>query len=236
MEYKKFLDNDFSLMKKFKEVATGSQKHCEQVAGICDAIINELDSNDIDREALRCASLYHDVGKIFNPNYFSENQDENNPHDDLDPFISYQIITRHVSDSVALLSQYGFPQNVRDIVSQHHGNSLMKHFFDASEIEDESQFCYKWSPPQSIEASILMLVDIVESSARSAWNNNKLNTNESKQELVNRTIDRLMESEQIDKLTVGVYRVVRKILPEQLKTIFQKRVEYITKDEGGKDE
>jgi len=81
--YAKFLDADFPLLIKMRDTAPGTHKHCQNVMNICENVASKL---GLEKDAIRCAALYHDVGKIINAEWFTENQEGANPHDDIDPF------------------------------------------------------------------------------------------------------------------------------------------------------
>ena len=121
---KKFFDPAFPLLDKFREVASGSYRHCQNVSNICESIAVELGLNT---DLIKCAALYHDVGKMNNPAYFSENQaNGTNPHDGVSPYMSYLIVSKHVGDSVLhLLEIEDMPREVIEIISQHHGNTVL---------------------------------------------------------------------------------------------------------------
>ena len=124
-DIKKFLDPSFPLFDKFREIAPGTLRHCQNVANLCESVAIEL---GLDVDVMKLSALFHDVGKINNPKFFTENQNgEGNPHDDLDPFVSHAIITRHVGDSILILLQFeDFPREVLEIISQNHGNTVLK--------------------------------------------------------------------------------------------------------------
>jgi len=223
--YKEFLEITFPLLEKFREITPSSFKHCSAVEGICAAVGSEID--DLTSEALRCAARFHDVGKMFNPHYFIENQDgTNNPHDELDPLMSYQIITRHVSDSVLVLVQYDFPKDVIDIVSQHHGNTIVQFFFQKSGLANEEAYRYKCRPPATTEAAILMIVDAVEATARSVYQKGLMDTPESRKQVVTDTIERLSEDSQLDHLKLGVLKIIKRVITRELDALFHKRIPY----------
>jgi len=229
--YKDYLDGH-ALLERFKAIAPASLKHCQNVASMCEAVAIELP--DLDRELLKVAALYHDVGKLMHPQYFSENQNGGgNPHDELDPHISYLIITRHVSDSAALLAQYHFPQEVIDIVMQHHGNSVVQSFFDKADTTEETNFRYKWDPPQTTEAAILMVADRIEATAKSRYASGKLDK-EGRGEFVHRVIEELIEDDQLDRIAVGVLKVLRRVIPRELDSLYHKRVDFEEEAKAGK--
>lgn len=228
---KTFLDPDHPLMERFKVLAPASVKHCQNVASMCDAVANELP--DIDKEKLHLAATYHDVGKLLCPRFFSENQDdEKNPHDDLSPKISYELITRHVGDSAALLAQHRFPYEVIDIVLEHHGNSVVKAFANKAKGEDDENYRYKWNPPSTIEAAILMVCDVCEAKAKSLSQSGKLGD---PGELVDGVITDLNDDDQVDILNFGVSKVLSKVLTRELQSLYHKRVDYPDKDEKSVD-
>lgn len=222
---KKFFDPTFSLLDKFREVAPGSYKHCQNVANICESIAIELDLNV---DLLKCAALYHDVGKMNNPSYFSENQTDGiNVHDNLDPYISYQIITRHVGDSVLYLIQLSdLPSEVIEIVSQHHGDTVLQSIFNKCKNEPEERFRYKCARPVSTEALILMIVDSVEATAKSLYASQANNSSEFVTKSINGTIMRLTDDRQLDNMRIGTLNTTKRILTKEIESIYHKRVTY----------
>lgn len=224
LDYKQYLESDYPLLEKFRELAPGSFKHSQNVADMCELIAKEL---NLEGSLIKVAGLYHDVGKILNPKMFTENQDEGNPHDKLEPNISYQIISRHVGDSVLMLFNYGFPIEIIKIVAQHHGNTIIKYFFDKSKSKIEDSYRYKCRQPETDEAAILMIVDSVEATARSLVGvNGKLESPEKRHAIVDNTIMRLEEDGQLDNIKVGVLKVIRKVLYKELDSLYHRRITY----------
>jgi putative nucleotidyltransferase with HDIG domain len=223
-DYRRFLEGDFPLIEKFRELAPGSYKHSQNVANICESIAVEL---KMDSDFMRVCGLYHDVGKMINPQFFTENQDEENPHDKLEPKISYQIISRHLSDTVAILLNYNFPIEVMKCVSQHHGNTVIKYFFDRSGSQNDTHYRYRCSlTPETDEAAILMIVDSVEATARSYSTNGKLETIEDRHQMIDDTINRLVDDGQLDSMKIGTLKVIRQILYKEIDSSYHKRVSY----------
>jgi len=219
---KKFFDPKFPLMDKFRELAPGTHKHCQNVANMCESIAVELGLNT---DILKCAALYHDIGKMNNPLYFSENQNNgNNPHDSLEPYVSYQIITRHVGDSVLhLLQEKDIPAEVIEIISQHHGDTVLQAFHNKAKSEPEDKYRYKCSKPIETEALILMIVDSVEATARSLYNSGEENFSDKS---IDGTIDRLMSDCQLDNMKIGTLNITKRLLTKELESIYHKRVSY----------
>jgi putative nucleotidyltransferase with HDIG domain len=222
---KKFFDPTFPLMDKFRELAPGSYKHCQNVSNICEAVAAELALNT---DLIKCAALYHDIGKMNNPGYFSENQSNGtNVHDNLEPFISFQIISRHVGDSVLhLLQLKDMPLEVIEIISQHHGDTILRAFHNKVENEPEDKFRYKCDKPETTESLILMIVDSVEATAKAFFGDPQRKEVDNINTAINGTIDRLTEDSQLDNMKIGTLKVTKRVLTKELESIYHKRVSY----------
>lgn len=231
-EFKKYLEPDFPLLEQFREMAPGSFKHSQNVSNMCELIAMDLNL-DVDR--IKVAGLYHDIGKMFNPLIFSENQEEENPHDKLDAQMSYQLISRHVSDSVLILMNNDFPIEVIKIIAQHHGNTVLRYFFDKAKSKIEANFRYKCKHPESDEAAILMIVDSVEATARSLSSNGRMDEPDNRKNLVDNTVNRLVDDDQLDNVKMGVLKVIRKVLYKELDSMYHRRVSYPDDEETVKD-
>lgn len=219
-----FLDSAYPITIDLKSSCPGTNKHSQYLSSIIESVCVAL---GMDPLRLRVAAMFHDCGKIMNPKIFSENQisTDIDPHETLDPFISAQLITRHVSDSVALLINIPeFPRDIIEIISQHHGNSIVKYFFTKSESEDKSRFRYKLARPTSFESAILMICDIVESKSRAKAQAGDLNI----EEVIDSTFNDLRDDHQLDDvyLRFGDLRIIENTLAKELEGIFQKRVDY----------
>ena len=220
---KKLFDQSFPLLDKFKELAPGTFKHSQNVAAMCETVAISLGLNV---DLIKCAAYYHDCGKMNNPMYFAENQGETNVHDTLDPQMSYQIITRHVGDSIIHLLQIpNLPHQVIDIISQHHGDTVLQAFWNKDKKSPESNYRYKCPKPVSSEALILMLCDAIEATTRALYNNGDGNNENFIMKAVEGTILRLMDDEQLDNIRVGTLNTTKKILIKELESIYHKRVQ-----------
>ncbi len=220
---KKYLEPDYPLLVTFKSVAPGTYRHSLNVANLCEAVAEEL---KLDVTLIKVCAMYHDIGKMWYPKYFSENQEsDHNPHDDLDPQISFQLIAKHVSDTCAILvSETDIPNEVIKIVSQHHGNTVLNGIFIKSESKNKDIFRYKTKIPDNEYSSILMIADSVEATARSQAD--KMGSPDCRIECVKSTIDRLREDMQLDEMKVGVLRQIQAKLIRELDTIYHKRIDY----------
>lgn len=232
---KEIIDPKFPILEKFRMDAPGTYKHCQNVASLCESISLEL---NLDLLKMNVSAIYHDIGKTVNPLYFSENQNGKNIHDDLKPDVSYQYISRHVGDTILILLQIpDFPLEIMEIISQHHGNTVLKYFYNKSNSKNDTCYRYKCQNPQTIESAVLMLADSVEATARSLFSSGKLNTMNDRRNVVNATIDNLAIDKQLDNLTYGQGRIIKSVLCKELDNIYHKRVDYPTKinDEESKE-
>ena len=230
-ELKQYLDPEYPLLDKFKSTCPGTYRHSINVADLCESVASDL---GLDTVLMRVCATYHDIGKMVNPKYFTENQNgEGNPHDHLEPHISYQLITRHVADSVfILLNETDLPKDVLEIISEHHGDSVLKAIYKKTDSKNEDSFRYKCPKPSGVYASILMISDAVEATARSV--SDKLTTPEAKAKVVKETIDRLRDDKQLDEMKVGTLRQVQQRLVRELDGIYHTRLDY-AKDEEDKE-
>lgn len=225
-QLRELIDSTSPMMEKFREIAPGTFRHSHNIASICEPIASELGLNP---DIMKASALLHDIGKSFNPLYFTENQDGSNPHDELSPTCSYSILTKHVSDSVLYLLRYPeVPRQVLEIISQHHGTTILQSIFKKAQkltnghtVEDH--YRYKSQKPSCIEAAILMIVDNVEATTKSLFNTGQL-TDVPK--TVKMCIDKLVNDEQLDELKIGVIRVVKEVLCKEIESIYHKRVSY----------
>lgn len=237
METKDLLDIKTPLLEKFREIAPGTFRHSQNVSLLCESIAVELDLNV---DLMRAAGLYHDIGKMNAPEMFSENQaGEDNVHDKLDPSISYQIITRHVGDSVVKILQLpDFPDKIKlmDMISQHHGNTILRFFYKKSKSKVDDTYRYKTPAPESIEAAVLMICDSVEATARSLDSNDKLDESKDRRAVVNTTVDRLTQDYQLDDIKVGDLRTIKNMLYKEMENIYHKREAYGDETEEIKSE
>ena len=223
MNLERIKNGDAPILDMFKKFAPGTNRHCVNVSLLCDSVCKEI--CDTESDYLIIAARLHDIGKVNNPLFFSENQDKTNIHDTLDPYISYQYITRHVSDSVMRLVQQGFPSEVIKIVSEHHGDTVLRSIFN--KIKDDSysedDFRYNSTKPTTKESCILMICDVVESATRSMDSAGKLGDISN---IIDTLINGLVDDEQLDILTIGQLRVIKNVLTKEIESIYHKRVDY----------
>jgi putative nucleotidyltransferase with HDIG domain len=232
MNIKSIINGENPILDKFKDIAPGTDRHCLNVSILCESISKVM--NDIDSDLLIAAARIHDIGKCINPSYFSENQEsDNNIHDGLDPQISYQYISRHISDGVLKLIQLDFDPIIIKIVSEHHGNTVVNGIYNKAKKKYngstmEEHYRYKSTKPTMIESCVLMISDVVESACRSLSSSGKL---ENIKNTIERLINELIDDEQLDVLTIGHIRLIKKILLKDIESIYHKRVDYEQEDE-----
>lgn len=217
------LESTYPLLKEFRDKCPGTYKHSQTVASMVEGIALSL---NLDVNKLKVAALYHDVGKMFCPKYFSENQtDDFNPHDKLDPKVSHAIITRHVSDTVIILiNNHDFPRDVIEIISQHHGNGILRYFYNKSGTTEEDSFRYKTANPRTIQAAILMIADQIEARSKSEIQTGKFNASR----LIEETINDLIDEGLLDDVTMrlGDLKKIKAVLAKELEGTYAKRVDY----------
>ena len=162
------LDPYHPLLRILRTRTPGTYHHSLVVGSLAEAAALRIGA---DARLARIGALYHDIGKIRHPQFFGENGLPS-PHRDLDPLDSAQYIIRHVTDGLALAKRYRLPQPVRDLIEQHHGTSLVAYFYHKAVAEgkavSQDQFRYPGPRPQTAEAGILMLADVVEAAVRAA--------------------------------------------------------------------
>lgn len=218
------LDSNYPLLKKFREICPGTFKHSQNVVGLAEGISVSL---GLDTTFMKIAAQYHDIGKMLNPKYFTENQLDENPHDKLEPFISYQIITRHVSDTaLILLNDDNFSRDIIKIICQHHGTSVVRYFFDKSGGDVEDIFRYKCSRPTCVESAILMICDQIEARTRADLQAGR--TSSTPSEVIEETINELLSDGQLDDVVMrlGDLQRIKDALAKELESTFHKRVDY----------
>ena len=223
-----FSDTNSILLKELSEKAPGTFNHSLQVANLAEAAANEIGANSL---LVRVGSLYHDIGKMKSPSYYSENQKSNvSPHEDLTPKKSAEIIIDHVSQGIFIAKKNNLPDRVIDFIRTHHGTTNV-YFFLKKEIElrgednvNKEDFKYPGPLPFSKETAILMMADSVEAASKSLRTPNYEKINK----FVNQLIDKQMISGQFkfSNITLMEIELVKKILIKKLVNIYHLRIEY----------
>lgn len=216
------------LLRELSYKAPGTFQHSLQVANLAEAAIFNIGGNAL---LVRAGALYHDIGKMENPQYFIENQNKGgNPHDSLSYEESAQIIIRHVNKGVEIAHKNNLPNLIVDFIKTHHGNTRMDYFYQSflknfpEKFIDENIFRYPGPIPFSKETGVLMLADSVEAASRSLKDPNA----ESISSLVDRIIDYKLEQGQLNNsnLTLKEITTIKSIFKSMLMSIYHIRLEY----------
>ncbi len=219
-------DTNTKLLKELSDKAPGTFHHSLNVANLAEAAANEIGANAM---LVRVGALYHDIGKMENPTYFSENQSSSvSSHDELSPRESAEIIIGHVIRGIEIAKKNNIPDRVIDFIRTHHGTTTVYFFYmkekeinDAVSTED---FRYPGPIPFSRETAILMMCDSVEAASKSL----KEPTTAKIDSFVEKIINKQMEEAQFlnADITFKEIQLIKKVLKQKLKNIFHLRVEY----------
>ena len=219
-------DTNSRLLKELSDKAPGTFHHSLQVANLAEACANEVNANAM---LVRVGALYHDIGKMQNATYFTENQTTNvNPHNELEPVESASIIIQHVIEGIEMAKKANLPDRVIDFIRTHHGTNLVYYFYKKQqEIEEEvveEDFRYPGPLPFSKETAILMMCDSVEAASKSLKNP----TFAIIDSFVEKIIDKQIEDGQFlnANITFKEIEQVKKVLKKKLTNIYHLRVEY----------
>lgn len=217
------------LLRELSETAPGTFQHSMQVSTLAAQAASKLGANV---QLARTGALYHDIGKLANPPFFTENQSGVNPHDELDVMDSVSIITGHVQKGLELADKYSLPNAIKDFIRTHHGNGTAKYFFikyqnaHPDEVVDQAQFSYSGPNPSTIEQAILMMADATEAASRSLSEY----TEDSIGQLVDRIIDQQVEQGFFHNCDITFRQImtVKEVFKERLKTMYHTRISYPT--------
>lgn len=215
------------LLRNLSEIAPGTFQHSITVGNLAAEIANRIGAQSL---LVRTGALYHDIGKMTNPVFFTENQAGINPHDQIDNLQSAQIIINHVTEGLKMAEKASLPNIIKEFIVTHHGEGLVKYFYinycneHQTEVVDKSQFRYPGPNPFTREQAILMMADTVEAASRSL----KEYTEESISELVNRLIDAQVKDGFFVEcpITFRDITVAKTVLTERLKSIYHTRISY----------
>lgn len=215
------------LLQRMSEVAPGTFQHSINVSILASAACGKIGA---DVQLARTGALYHDIGKMRNPTYFTENQGPVNPHDSLSYDESSRIIIRHVTDGVEMAESAHLPQAIIDFIRTHHGLGMTKYFFvkysndNPDKVIDESMFHYPGPNPFTAEQGVMMLADAVEASSRSL----NVITEESLRAHIAKIIDSIIEEGLLRNtpLTFRDIELIKQVFLEKLRTMHHSRISY----------
>jgi putative nucleotidyltransferase with HDIG domain len=223
------------LLRRLMMEAPGTYNHSVLTANLAEAAAEDIGANPL---LARVGAYYHDIGKIRRPMFFVENQlGRENPHDDTSPNLSSLIITSHVKEGLELAKQHRLPEEIRDIIAQHHGTSLVSYFYDkasksGSDVAEED-FRYPGLRPTRPEAALIMLADSAEAVGRTVQNP----TVERMEQVVRKVAREKLEDGQFDeaRLTMADIDTIVKRYANMLAGVYHKRIEYPGNDRASKD-
>lgn len=219
-------DRNSTLLKRLSNEAPGTFHHSLNVANLAEAACNEIGANAM---LASVGALYHDIGKMTNPTFFSENQSTGyNPHDELDPVDSAKIITDHVINGIEIAKKYNLPDRVIDFIRSHHGTSLVYYFYSKAQEDqadlDINLFKYRGPKPYSRETAIVMMCDSVEAASKSMKEPSTVKIDS----FVEGIIGKQVESRQFLNADITFQEIesIKKVLKNKLANMFHLRIEY----------
>ncbi len=228
------------LIKRLMLEAPGTYHHSLIVANLAETAAYDIGANPT---LARVGAYYHDIGKLENPQYFTENIDGKSPHDLLDPFTSARVIKQHVLDGVALGKKHKLPSVILDIIYEHHGTGVIKYFYYQAknskkytrEIKEED-FRYPCDRPKSKEAAIIMIADTTEAAVKSLKSNGNDEKLEKMEEFVRSIIEEKIKDGQLTDsgLTIKDLETICSSIVGILKGMYHTRIAYPDDDKEEK--
>ena len=215
------------LLREMSEVAPGTFQHSLQMANLAAEAANKIGANS---QLVRTGALYHDIGKMLNPAFFTENQSGVNPHKSLSYEQSAQVIISHITDGIKLAEKHQLPKVIKDFIRTHHGKGVAKYFYISYKNEhpneevDIEKFSYPGPNPFTKEQAILMMADAVEAASRSLPEY----TEESISTLIDRVVDGQVSEGYFKEcpITFKDIALVKALFKEKLKTVYHTRITY----------
>lgn len=224
------------LLRRLAEEAPGTFQHSMQVSTLATEAARAIGANTT---LVRTGALYHDIGKLKSPVFFTENQHGVNPHDGLDPAVSARKIISHVHDGVEMAVHAKLPDVIRDFILEHHGKGITRYFYNTAfnaaggKPVDTAPYTYPGPNPQSRETAILMMADAVEAASRSL--------KEYTPEAIDRLVDKIIDNQVADGLfsespiSFADVEKVKDTFKKRLATIYHTRVSYPERKAGEAD-
>ena len=215
------------ILRRLMIEASGTYHHSIIVANLAEAAAETVGANPL---LCRAGAYYHDIGKLKRPMYFKENQLGENPHEHTNPYISAAIVTAHTRDGVMLAQQYHLPQEIQDIIIEHHGDTPVMYFYHKAlkqadgQAVDIADFRYDGRRPQSKESAIIMLADTVEAAVRSMPDP----TPKAIEEFIAKLVRGKIDDGQLNDapLTLQDVSKICRAFTTVLKGVFHERIEY----------
>jgi cyclic-di-AMP phosphodiesterase PgpH len=213
------------LMRKMMITASGTYSHSLMVAQLAESACREISANSL---VARVGAYYHDIGKMDQSEYFVENQTGENKHNEINPSLSVAVIKSHVKRGVEKGYQLHLPQQIIDIIAEHHGNSVIAYFYNEAKEKDPNvnpeDFAYNGTPPSTRESAVVMLADTVEAACRTLDNPSVPRLDKFIQGLFNAKV----EHKQLDNcdLTFRDMSKIKEAFVQLLAGYYHNRIEY----------
>lgn len=220
-----FSDLNSPIMKKMLLSVSGTYNHSIMVATLAESACREIGANPL---LARVGAYYHDIGKMDQSDYFVENQTDYNKHLDLNPRLSATVIRSHVKQGIEKARQMRLPRKVIDIISEHHGNSIISYFYnEAKKLNDSvdpEDFMYPGTPPRSKESAVVMLADVVEAACRTLEKPSVPRL----ERFINEIVSKKIETRQLDNsdLTFREIGIIKRSFVNILAGYYHTRIEY----------
>jgi putative nucleotidyltransferase with HDIG domain len=223
---------DHPLLQELLRKAPGTYHHSIMVSNLAEQAAEKVKANST---LIRVGAFYHDIGKMKEPLYFTENQEGSSPHDTLDPARSAAIIIDHVTEGLAMARKYRLPDRIRDFIAEHHGDRVIKSFYmkavaqaeaagESADSVDKAAFRHGGPRPRSRETGIVMLADSIEAASSAL----RPNSEEAIEKLVSSIVSDHLSEGQLDDsgLTLGDVKTIQNSFVKTLKGRFHVRVKY----------
>ena len=238
LKLREYIDNEHPILTTMRETSPGSFGHSREVSKLAELAANAIGANAL---LVKVAGLFHDIGKMNNPIFFTENQNHETKkiYSKLNPIESAKIIKQHVPDGIKMANEMGLPQQIIDFIPQHHGTTLVKHFYnvalnEAAEtgtVVNPNDFRYPGPKPQTKEATILMLCDSAEAISKSTIDMEQFIA------IFDANIDERIKEGQFDEtnITIGEIKKVKEVLYSEIKGKLHTRTQYASTEENNNE-
>lgn len=220
------VDHNNELLKQMQQIAPGTYNHCYMVSNLAESCAYAIGENT---HLVRAAAYYHDIGKMMNPEYFTENQVGVNPHDKLLPEISVSFLKKHVTYGVKMAKKYKLPEEIVNVIAEHHGTMLIKFFYyKALNYTDgdlpTTDFTYDGPKPQSKTSAIIMIVDACEAALRSVDKKDI----EKVKKIVNSVVQERLDFNQFDEcdITIKELNLIKQTIIDSVVGLYHERIGY----------
>lgn len=215
------------ILQRMSEIAPGTFQHSMQVANLSSEVAKKIKARS---QLVRTGALYHDIGKLERPVFFTENQKGVSPHKHLSAQKSAEVIIAHIANGIALAEKYNLPKSIKDFIQTHHGVGMTKYFYvtykneHPDEVINDNDFRYPGPNPSSKEQAILMMADAVEAASRSLSEY----TEDSISQLVDRIIDSQVQEGYFSEcdITFRDIATAKSVFKEKLKIVYHTRISY----------